>query len=107
MSYIKKYSLAIIGILLFLLTCKSCQSCSRARTIEWNRMEYIECTDSLNREISDLKHKCLVSEDSIKVLNTEINALREMNGMMSGSLDHARATNKSLIKTINKDKNKN
>lgn len=93
--------------MLFLLACKSCQSCSRARTIEWNRMEYVEHTDSLNREISELRRKCLMSEDSIKVLNTEINALREMNGVMSGSLDHARATNNSLIRTINKDKNKN
>jgi len=104
MKYLKKYSITIIAALAFLLALKSCQSCSRSRALDWAQMEYTECVDSLNHVVSDLRYQNMVAEDSIKMLNAEIGALKEMNGMMQGSLDHARATNNSLVRSINKDK---
>ena len=101
MKYIKKYSLAIIGFLLFLLACKSCQSCSRGRALEYERVHYEQVIDSMNTELHNMDVELRISNDSIKLLNTEITALKEMNGMMQGSLDHARQTNTSLVQSIN------
>lgn len=101
MKYIKKYSIAIICALTFLLACKSCQSCSRGRALEFERAQHVQVVDSLNTTINGINVDLQLSNDSIKILNTEINALKEMNGMMQGSLDHARQTNNSLVRSIN------
>lgn len=100
MKYIKKYSITIICALLFLLACKSCQSCSRARQIDYNQMEYVANLDSLDSINRSLQGQLVTAEDSIKVLNTEINALKEMKGVMQSSLDNAHRTNRSLVNSI-------
>lgn len=100
MKYIKRYSFAIICALILLLAGKSCQSCSRARQLDHNQMEYVANLDSLESINRSLQGQLVTAEDSIKILNTEINALKEMNGMMQGSLDHARQTNRSLVNSI-------
>lgn len=101
MKIIKKYSVAIICGLAFLLACKSCQSCSRGRTIDHERVQHEQVVDSLNTIIVQLATDVHDVRDSIKILNTEIGALREMNGVMQGSLDRAHQTNSSLVRTIN------
>lgn len=101
MKFLKKYSVAIICSLVFLLACKSCQSCSRGRALEYERVQHEQVIDSLNVTIRAINTDLQLSNDSIKILNTEINALKEMNGMMQGSLDHARQTNNSLVRSIN------
>ena len=101
MKYIKKYSIAIICALTFLLACKSCQSCSRGRALDYEKARHERVIDSLNTVIIDLGTNLQLSNDSIKILNTEITALKEMNGMMQGSLDHVRQTNNSLVRSIN------
>lgn len=104
MKYIKRYSIAIICALILLFVGKSCQSCSRARQIEYMKTEQVTVTDSLKSIISDRTTTLTTAQDSIKVLNTEINALKEMKGMMQGSLEHARQTNRSLVNKIEKQK---
>lgn len=101
MKFIRKYSIVIICALVFLFACKSCQSCSRSRTLDFERTQTKHVVDSLNSIIRVLNADVQISNDSIKILNTEINALKEMNGMMQGSLDHARQTNNSLVRSIN------
>lgn len=101
MKYIKKYSIAIICALILLLTGKSCQSCSRGRALDYERVQHEQVVDSLKQVTRTLNADLQLSNDSIKLLNTEISALKEMNGMMQGSLDHARQTNNSLVRSIN------
>lgn len=67
-------------------------------------MEYVANLDSLESINRSLRGQLVTTEDSIKILNTEISALKEMNGMMQGSLDHARQTNRSLVNQIEKQK---
>lgn len=100
MKYIKKYSLAIIAVLVFLLTCKSCQSCSRGRQIEYNQIECSHIVDSLKYELVEHESYEVALEDSIKILNNKIDNLNEMKGIMQGSLDRAHQTNKSLVNQI-------
>lgn len=104
MKYIKRYSIAIICALILLFAGKSCQSCSRGRQIEYIRTEQAAMMDSLNTIIADKTAALMTAQDSIKVLNTEINALNEMKGIMQGSLDHARQTNRSLVNSIKSTK---
>lgn len=102
MKYIKRYSIAIICALIVLLAGKSCQSCSRARQLEYTKTEYVAETDSLKSVIATRNMQLLTAQDSIKVLNTEINSLKEMRGMMESSLEHSRQTNRSLVNQISK-----
>ena len=100
MKYIRKYSIAIICALILLLAGKSCQSCSRGRSLDYQKTQYEHVVDSLKSVNRGLNADLQLMGDSIKILNTEISALKEMNGMMQGSLDHARQTNTTLAKTI-------
>lgn len=98
MKYIKKYSIAIICALILLLAGKSCQSCSRERIIGYQKNHYEQVVDSLKTDLQ-------TANDSIKILNTEIIALKEMNGVVQESLNHARQTNNSLVRSINAKSN--
>lgn len=104
MKYIKRYSFAIICALILLFAGKSCQSCSRARQIEYIRTEQAAVVDSLESVIASGNTALVTAQDSIKVLNTEIKSLQEMKGMMQSSLDEVHRTNRSLVKTINQSK---
>ncbi len=97
-----KYLISALVVLAFLYTCKSCQSCSRQRQIDWNQMEYVANLDSIDSINRNLQAQNVKLEDSIKILHTEIRALRELNGSVNASLEHARQTNKALIKNQNK-----
>lgn len=106
MNFIKKYCFTIICVLVILFAGKSCQSCSRGRTLDYERVQHEQVVDSLKHVTQTLNADLQLSNDSIKLLNAEISALKEMNGMMQGSLDHARQTNNSLVRSINaKSKN--
>lgn len=106
MNFIKKYCFIIICLLAVLFAGKSCQSCSRGRALDYERTQHEHVVDSLKSTIHELNVDRQLSDDSIKLLNTEISALKEMNGMMQGSLDHARQTNNSLVRSMNaKSKN--
>jgi prefoldin subunit 5 len=50
--------------------------------------------------------KIVTADDSIKILNTKIDALLEAKGLMQSSLDHAVSTNQSLVQTIKNNSNK-
>ena len=50
-NFYKKYINVIVVSILFLLLCKTCQSCHRANQIEWNQNQYELREDSLKNII--------------------------------------------------------
>jgi hypothetical protein len=102
----EKYTLVIIVALGFLLLCKSCQSCTRQRALEYVKTEHVQYVDSVSSVIREMDSKIVTADDSIKILNTKIDALLEAKGLMQSSLDHAVSTNQSLVQTIKNNSNK-
>lgn len=100
MKYVKKYSIAIICALFLLFMGKSCQSCSRGRQLEYNKIEYSHDIDSLQKVITSKDKQLVLAEDSIKLLNAELKSLREINGFVTTSLEHSRQTNKTLTNQL-------
>ena len=100
MKTIKKYSTVIICVLILLLTGKSCQSCSRGNQIEYNKALHAQIEDSLTHKIISLENDLLYANDSIKLLNSNLKAARELNGFAMSSLEHARQTNKTLVNQL-------
>lgn len=99
MKYLKKYSLTIIACLIFLLGCKSCQSCSRARQIDYIKTENAAVVDSLNNVVSETRANLLLAQDSIKILNTELRATKDANSILKGSVDNLNKSNETLSQT--------
>ena len=104
MKFIKKYSFVIIVILVFLLAAKSCQSCSRGRLIEYNKIEQTIIIDSLtnlvanqNDSIRILNERIVAQEDKINTLQEHIKDVSEMNTQLSKNQN-------SLINHINNSK---
>lgn len=94
---LKKYSTIIICALLAISMFKSCQSCSRGRQIEYNKVEYLAKMDSMQAVISEQHHALTIAKDSINLLNTEIKSLQELAGFAMTSLQHQQQTNKTLV----------
>lgn len=94
MNFIKKYSIVIICILLLAFVGKSCQSCSRARTIEFNKIQYEQNIVELQQDIDTYK-------DSIVVLNERLKAANSLNSSMERHLSDINNTNSELTKTNN------
>ena len=93
----KKYSTIIIFALVAICSLKSCQSCSRSRQIEYNKIEYQAKMDSMQSIISEQQHALIIAKDSINLLNTEIKSLQELAGLAMTSLQHQQQTNKTLV----------
>ena len=101
MNFIKKYSVFIIVGLFFLLMFKSCQSCSRANNLDFERAKTTELVDSLNGVLK-------TQQDSIGLLNNEIMMLKEknqsldrINKTIEGSNEQLVKSNNNLINSIN------
>lgn len=99
MKWIKSHPWILVCALGFLLCCKSCQSCSRQRTIEYNQAQYEHQIDSIRADLSR-------ANDSIKILNIELDNLKERYNIVEGTLEHTRTTNQSLIRSNNVLSNK-
>lgn len=100
METIKKHSTIIICWLVLLLAGKSCQSCSRANQIEYNKAQYAQVEDSLVRKITSLENDLLRANDSIKLLNSDLKSLQELNNIALHSLEHTQQTNKTLVNQL-------
>ena len=94
MKFIKKYSLAIIIALGFLLICKSCQSCSRARQLEYEEIKYEQRIDSLENIIREDK-------DSIRGYQIRLDASNELNQTIKDQNNRLIKSNDNLTNTIN------
>lgn len=89
-EWYNKYKNYIVVGLFMLLGLKSCQSCSRNRTIEFNNIKHTELVDSLKREITQTNKQL----DSVKSDNRlYINEIQSLNAI----LDQYKVTNQSLI----------
>lgn len=111
----QKYKDWFVVGLMMLLCLKSCQSCSRSRTIEFNDKKHIEIVDSLRRDImvldkqlTDIKNDTILYLSKINSLESTIEMYKEENRGLKDDNKHYRNTNRVLVNTnnqiINKDK---
>jgi hypothetical protein len=111
----QKYKDWFVMGLLALLCFKSCQSCSRSRTIEFNNKKHIEVVDSLKKDIivldgqlTDIKNDTTLYLSKINSLESTIEMYKEENRGLKDDNKHYRNTNRVLVNTnnqiINKDK---
>ena len=94
-----KYTKWIVIILLCLLTFKSCQSCSRNRTMQFNDLQYTEYIDSLNTVIDSLEMRNDSSLDSVNQYKIEVKNLNKLIDRYEKDNNHYKSMNKSLINT--------
>lgn len=97
-----KFKLASI-VLLVLLAFKSCESCRRSSTIQWERHNNKVLVDSLHHMIDILESDILVLGDSIKKLNYQISSLDTEKQILYETNKSQLNTNRELIKTLNKN----
>lgn len=96
----KKVNWWIVGCVAFALLFlgKSCSSCRNQRTYEMSKTKtelVVSQTDSLYKAE---QAKVMMLEDSIKILNTKIEGLKEQSEMLKGSNDQLLKTNHNLSK---------
>ena len=94
-----KYTKWIVIVLLCLLTFKSCQSCSRNRTMQFNDIQYTEQIDSLNVVIDSLEMRNDLLSDSINHYKLEVKSLNKLIDKYEKDNNHYKSMNKSLINT--------
>lgn len=121
----QKYKDWFVVGLLMLFCLKSCQSCSKSRTIEFNDKKNIELIDSINAKnsiiVDSLKQDIYILNDSIDSMNTDIQIYLSKIQSLEGTIDiykdenqnlkannkHYRNTNQVLVNTnkqiINKE----
>lgn len=101
MKFIKKYSLVIIIALGFLLLCKSCQSCSRARQLEFEEIRYEQQVDSLKKIIHGDREMFVALKDSIRQYKIKLDATNEINQTIKDQNDRLIKSNDDLSKSNN------
>ena len=102
-----KYKIVIAGITaLFVL--KSCESCRRNSTLQWERVNNEYVVDSLNNIIDErdvtintLNDSVRELNDSIKILNYKIDNISSENKILYESNRSHQETNRGLIKSLN------
>lgn len=121
----QKYKDWFVVGLLMLFCFKSCQSCSKSRTIEFNDKKNIELINSINTKnsiiVDSLKQDIYILNDSIDHMNTDIQIYLSKIQSLEGTIDiykdenqnlkannkHYRNTNQVLVNTnkqiINKE----
>lgn len=104
MNWIKKHSTAIIIVLVVLLGMKSCQSCSRARQIEYNTVQYEMRIDSMSQHNNIYMNKCRQLSDTVSMLRMEIQSLNKQLGRTEEYLQSSQRLNNNLVNTIKQDR---
>ena len=112
-KFYKRYKDLIVAGLLLLLCMKSCQSCSRSRTIEFNTIKNEIVVDSLRKTIlklnsqkDSLNNEIQLHLNQISSLETTINIYKEANQSLKDDNKHYRNTNRVLVNTNNQILNK-
>ena len=103
LSNIKNKFKLISIVLLVLLTFKTCESCRRGSTIQWERHNNKVLVDSLHGVINVLENDILVLGDSIRKLNYQISNLDTEKQILYETNKSQLSTNRELIKTLNKN----
>lgn len=109
----QKYKDWFVVGLLMLLSFKSCQSCSKSRTIEFNGKKSVELIDSLKRDIrvlnssiDSMKGDIQVHLSKIQSLENLIDMYKNENQYLRDNNNHYRNTNRVLVNTNNQIINK-
>lgn len=105
---IKNKFKAVSIVLFVLLVFKSCESCRRDSTLQWERYNNETTVDSLNKVIDILESDILVLNDTISKLKYQISSLDVEKRILYETNKTQSNTNKELIRTLNKkiDKDK-
>lgn len=110
--YHKYKDWVVIGLLI-LLGFKSCQSCSRSRTLEFNNIKHNALIDSLKTDILNITDINDSLSNVINIYMTEnhalqntINIYKEENRNLKDDNRHYRNTNRALVNTNNQIINK-
>lgn len=104
-KFYRKYTDVIVLSLVFLFTCKSCQSCHRANQLEWNTIQHECVVDSLNNIIDELYIENDKLKDTISIYKKELNVIEETNNVLLDVNKSNQNLNRFLIKKLN-DTNK-
>ena len=112
-KFYNKYVNYIVGALLTISLFKSCQSCSRNRTIKYNELKNNELVDSLNsniykltKDVDSLENIIIIQQKEISNLTNLANQYKTINNNLNESNKYYMNTNKILINTNNKIINK-
>lgn len=107
-EWYKKYVNYIVITLFVLLSFKSCQSCSRQRSAEWQYAKYETQIDTLDMLLQDSRRTIDVLTDSINMYKFKMGIIEQDNKRLSESNQRIQRNNTTLINTnnqiINKDK---
>lgn len=95
----KKYINWIIVFLICLCCFKSCQSCSRGRSLDYQKYSYEYVIDSLNKDIIHYQDTIKSQQDTIKIYQIQLNIMDENNKMLKESNKYFQNTNRTLINT--------
>lgn len=101
-NFLKKYAIIVIGILLFLLMLKSCQSCTRKNTMEYNQVLWESQIDSMQHVTDTILLENSQLKDSIRSLKSDIKHLNTLVEELKNDKSYLKSTNIKLNNNINK-----
>lgn len=92
-----------IVVTLFIILCfKGCQSCSKNRKMEYNKIQYENAIDSLTNMINLKNDTIYILSDSMKMYRYKLGLIEDNNKMLKESNKYYRNANTKLA-----DANKN
>lgn len=101
-----KYVNYIVITFFVLLGFKSCQSCSRQETIEWQAAKHEAQIDSLNNTLDGCISDIGVLQDSIEMYRFKMGLIEKDNKRLTESNQQIQSNNTALINTNNRIINK-
>lgn len=106
-NWLKEHQPLIIAILILVIALKGCKSCKMERNYYYNATQYEYIIDSMKTVIDersiDTKDLC----DTIHMLRTENNTLKDIVTDLKNDREHYRNVNKELVGVTNKLSKKN
>ena len=100
-EWYKKYVNYIVISLFVLLGFKSCQSCSRQRSSEWQAIQYEAKIDTLDRLLQDSYRTIEVLTDSIDMYKFRMDLVESNNKQLLESNRNIQRNNTTLINANN------
>ena len=105
-EFIHRYYNTIICFLLCIFLLKSCQSCNRQKTIEYNQYNYELELDSISNLNDYYKSEIMALQDSISKYKIHVEQLNDKIDILKSSNNHFQRTNRILINTNSNLSNK-
>lgn len=104
-DFIKENSLLIVAILILFIMLKSCSSNRLTRRFDYTKQQYEYCIDSLNNVIDlykiDIKHY----NDSIYIVRTENDMLKDIVNDVKRDKEFYKKVNRDLVNVIGNETN--